>query len=1117
MRRFFTILAALIAFVGCSQDDVVTPNTPIEKPTYYASFADAEADSRTYLDENFMLLWHNDDRISLFATTYNEEYAFADATGSNSGAFNAVDKDSYVTGNAISTTYAVYPYDAANAISNSEILTIHFPAKQSYAEDSFGRGANTMVAAAQSSSSKLLPFRNAGGYMMLKLYGENKTVKSIEFKGNNEEVISGAATAEAKYGYLPLITMGAEGGKSITLTCQNAVELGATEAEATTFWIVVPPITFEQGFTITVTDADGGTYTKSTSKPTTINRNEIKSMAALAPTFTGETENPEIQEVPANNEIWYTTTDNQPINLDAQEDGINMFNQAAFKGVVQSHSYTDGKGVIKFDIPITQIGEGDQYTYGAPAIQMYATLKSLTLPNEIVDIADRSFVNLPALEELTLPSSLDLTQSTFRDIHSGILFRLPSLKQIKGEYATKDGRAWIKNNTMYVFAPAELTSYTVPNGVTELGDDLFHECKNLKELLLPQGLLVIGDCAIRYCSGLETLDIPQTVHTIGQCAISYCESLLELVIPKGVTRLEHDSLSGNSALTSLTLPEGITFIDSYVFSNLPQLKEIIIPSTIEQIGQCFDDSAKEIYFMSTIPPSGSVIFLNSNSYHHAETRIYVPHGCGELYRAAWPTLTDIIAEVNGPDDNEIWYTSKNRNIVEPYKTDVFGANVVSNTYENGKGIITFDGEVTKIGGEAFRECRSLTSVTIGNSVTEIGELAFYGCTSLTSVTIPDSVTEIGGYAFSSCDSLTSITIPDSVTSIGKNPFKGCNNLSEFKGKFAADNGRCLIIDGVLNSFAPAGITTYNIPDSVTSIGYYAFHECSGLTSVTIPDSVTEIGLEAFWNCSGLTSVTIPDSVTEIGFQAFHGCRSLTSITIPDSVSIGNYAFQCCRSLTSITIPDSVSIGNYAFNECSGLTSVTISDSVTSIGGNPFMRCNNLAEFKGKFAADNGRCLIIDGVLNSFAPAGLTEYTIPNSVTEIGKYAFWRCSGLTSITIPDSVTEIGKNAFCYCSGLTSITIPDSVTEIGDDAFRDCTSLKEVYCRPTTPPEGGRDMFSKNNDGSKLPIGCMIYVPASDDDGIINAYKTQIHWRNYALYIVEYEFTEQTYFYIENFAS
>lgn len=873
MRRFFTILAALFVFVGCSQDDVVTPNAPIEKPTYYASFADAEADSRTYLDENFMLLWHNDDRISLFATTYNEEYAFADATGSNSGAFNAVDKDSYVTGNAISTTYAVYPYNAANAISNSEILTIHFPAEQSYAEDSFGRGANTMVAAAQSSSSKLLPFRNAGGYMVLKLYGENKTVKSIELKGNNEEVISGAATAEAKYGYLPLITMGAEGGKTITLTCQNAVELGATEAEATTFWIVVPPITFEEGFTITVTDADGGTYTKSTSKPTTITRNEIKSMSALAPTFTGETENPENTK-PANNEIWYTTTDNQPINLDAQEDGINMFNQAAFKGVVQSHSYTDGKGVIKFDIPITQIGEGDQYTYGAPAIQMYATLKSLTLPDEIVDIADRSFENLPALEELTLPSSLDLTQSTFKDIHSGILFRCPSLKQIKGEYATKDGRAWIKNNTMYVFAPAELTSYTVPNGVTELGDDLFHECKNLKELLLPQGLLVIGDSAIRYCSGLETLDIPQTVHTIGQCAISFCESLLELVIPKGVTRLEHDSLSGNSALTSLTLPEGITFIDNYVFDRLPQLKKIIIPSTIEQIGHCFDDSAKEIYFMSVIPPSGSVIFLNSNSHHHAETRIYVPHGCGELYRAAWPTLTDIIVEVNGPNDNEIWYMTSDGQPID-ISSDMFNATISSHQYINGKGVIVFSKSITNIEEHAFYNQKTLTSITLPDCVTSIGSMAFAG-SGLMNFIFPESLTYIGYAALDDCPISTIVCDVTGNVTIGQDwdfyRFEGIGylpNLTKVEGSHATSDKMGLILNGHLAAFAGKNLSFYTIPSSVRYIDSFVFTSCT-MQSLTLHSNIS-VYANAF-SYAFIDRIAIPDGVS-VYDNGFYMCYS----------------------------------------------------------------------------------------------------------------------------------------------------------------------------------------------------------------------------------------------------
>ena len=202
---------------------------------------------------------------------------------------------------------------------------------------------------------------------------------------------------------------------------------------------------------------------------------------------------------------------------------------------------------------------------------------------------------------------------------------------------------------------------------------------------------------------------------------------------------------------------------------------------------------------------------------------------------------------------------------------------------------------------------------------------------------------------------------------------------------------------------------------VTSIGGWAFEECSGLTSVTIPNSVTSIGDYAFYNCSGLTSVTIPDSVTGIGQDAFSGCSRLTSVTIPDSVtSIGSSAFSLCSGLTSVTIPDSVtSIGQYAFDGCSGLTSVTIPDSVTSIWDAAFWGCS-----------------------------GLTSVTIPNSVTSIGASAFWGCGGLTSVTIPDSVTSIGEYAFRGCGGLTSVTIPDSVTNIGSSAFSGCRGLTSV---------------------------------------------------------------------------
>ena len=269
-----------------------------------------------------------------------------------------------------------------------------------------------------------------------------------------------------------------------------------------------------------------------------------------------------------------------------------------------------------------------------------------------------------------------------------------------------------------------------------------------------------------------------------------------------------------------------------------------------------------------------------------------------------------------------------------------------------------------------------------------------------------------------------------------------------------------------------GVLTFD--DTVTSIGSSAFSGCSSLTSVTIPDSVTSIGSSAFSSCSSLTSVTIPDSITSIGGSAFHGCISLTSVTIPDSVT---------------------TIGDHAFSDCSSLTNITIPDSVTTIGNGAFSACSSLREFNGKYASEDGRCLIIDGTLNSFAiGCGATEYTLPNSVTSIGEYAFAWCYSLTSVTIPDSVTVIGYEAFYYCYSLTSITIPDSVTTIGNYAFYYCRSLKKVYCKAVTPPAGGYDMFYDNASVRK------IYVPTES----VEAYKSASGWSDYKSYIVGYDF-------------
>ena len=404
--------------------------------------------------------------------------------------------------------------------------------------------------------------------------------------------------------------------------------------------------------------------------------------------------------------------------------------------------------------------------------------------------------------------------------------------------------------------------------------------------------------------------------------------------------------------------------------------------------------------------------------------------------------------------------------------------------------------VTSIGDSAFKDCKSLTSITIPNGVTSVGGYAFYCCTNLTNITVPNSVTSIGWYAFYCCTYLTNITIPNSVTSIGDSAFKDCKSL-----------------------------TSITIPNSVTSICGYAFEFCSSLTSITIPNSVTSIGDSAFKDCTSLTSITIPNSVTSIGNDVFNGCISLTSINVDSNnekymsdngvlytkdkkilikypgkkegteylilqgvESIKDYAFYRCTSLTNITIPNSVtSIGQEVFSDCRRLTNITIPNSVTSIGSNAFEYCRSLTNIvipssvtsigylafydcesltsinvdsnNEKYMSDNGVLYTKDKKTLIKYPSKKdgTKYIIMQGVASIGDYAFEYCRSLTSITIPNSVTSIGKHAFEDCRSLTNITIPNNVTSIGDYAFNKCDSLS-VLCKSNSYAE----QYAKENN-------------------------------------------------------
>ena len=579
--------------------------------------------------------------------------------------------------------------------------------------------------------------------------------------------------------------------------------------------------------------------------------------------------------------------------------------------------------------------------------------------------------------------------------------------------------------------------------VIGIGELVFYKRENITSITIPSGVTFIGELAFYNCKNLEVIQLPESIASVGKGAFSYCEGLQDIRFTGTEEQWETISKGENwdhgvSATVIFNFKEPIAKGSKNIpffrrgsanengqESKKPKTSKIIIAFSLIALLLL---SGFAVYLTAVKPDSeqGGSAEKSPQHAHDYISNVTAPTctengyttytcACGESY------IDDAVEAIGHIDEWQIVAeATKTEDGFKVQKCSACGVKLAEEIVPATGSIglkFTSKGDgtcyVSGIGTCTDTDI-VIPSAYNGMRVTSIGSSAFAYCDGLTSVTIPDSVTSIGSYAFNDCDGLTSITIPDSVTSIGSYAFCYCTKLTSIT--VDSDHPNYASIDGVLFNKAitkficyPAGKTgAYTIPDSVTIIGSYAFYGCSGLTSVTIPDSVTSIGFSAFYYCYGLTSITIPDGVTSIGGSAFENCSGLTSITLP---FVGNKLNGTSNTDFGYIFGASSYSDNFSSVPTSLKTVVITGGS--SIGDRAFYGCS-----------------------------GLTSVTIPDSVTSIGDYAFDACSGLTSITIPDGVTSIGNYAFLVCSGLTSITIPDSVTSIVDGAFSSCDSLTSI---------------------------------------------------------------------------
>lgn len=590
-----------------------------------------------------------------------------------------------------------------------------------------------------------------------------------------------------------------------------------------------------------------------------------------------------------------------------------------------------------------------------------------------------------------------------------------------------------------------LTTVSIPDGVTSIGNDCFAVCAQLTSVSLPDGLVSLGESCFSNCRALKSIALPESVTTLGDGCFSQCSALTSINIPEGVTSLSNSCFDGCAELTSVTLPAGLTSLGEKCFDNCTALPSITLPEKIESLGdKCFAYThLTEVVLPESLKNIGARCFMECPL-----TAVKFGKNIERIGSNAFSTLSQF--EVNDKlvslGDKALGDNLRLLKITRNMPPQIASARM-GYTEDEAYNILVI---VPANGDDVYRndpkwEGFHIVEAAPTKTVYMTGSYSLAEEITTTTQQMPGAVTSLAIVG----------PLADDDWSLIKRNLRSCYDLD---------------LSGVTNTEIPAEVFRDNkhilsvkLPAGLKTIGNDAFNGCSNLTIGRLPESVETIGNFAFNGCTVFNVDALPASLKSIGVGAFFSCQRLQLTELPAVEIIGAGAFMGCSRLMELDMSAAklTVIEAGTFGSCGKLRSITLPETLTAI------------KTEQSFVGD---VWFIGG---AFSNTAINFVSFPENLRSIGKEAFYG-TPLIAVELPRKLENIEAGAFSECSIITSVSLSSKMESIGDEAFKNCRGIKSISVPCAVPPTLGDNAFANVRYRD-----CMVAIPTMNYRDYLNS--------------------------------